>query len=90
MMKANLVVILILIYVRKNIVLTLNNDLINFEENLLYSHLNNQTNLKLFYDKLIESNGIDNSSGIRQKITNEDIQQGNIENKVKHFHSNSL
>lgn len=89
-MKANLVVIMILIYVRKNIVLTLNNDLINLEENLLYSHLNNQTNLKLFYDKLIESNGIDNSSGIRHKITNEDIQQGNIENKVKHFHPNSL
>jgi hypothetical protein len=89
-MKANLVFILILIYVRKNIVLTLNNDLINLEENLLYSHLNNQTNLKLFYDKLIESNGIDNSSGIRHKITNEDIQQGNIENKVKHFHPNSL
>lgn len=89
-MKANLVFILILIYVRKNIVLTLNNDLINLEENFLYSHLNNQTNLKLFYDKLIESNGIDNSSGIRHKITNEDIQQGNIENKVKHFHPNSL
>jgi hypothetical protein len=81
-MKGNIFVILILIYVRKNFVLTLNNDLTNWEENLIYSHLNNRTNLKFFYDKLIQSNGINNSSEIRQKITNEDIQQGKIENKV--------
>jgi hypothetical protein len=58
----------------------LNNNLSNFGENLIYSHLNNPTSLKLFYDILIQLNGLINSSDIRQKITNEDIQQGNIEN----------
>jgi hypothetical protein len=66
-----------------NCILTLNNHLTNLEDNLIYSHLNTSRNFQLFYEKLIQSNGIDNSSNIRYKITNEDIQQGNIENKVE-------
>ncbi len=83
MMKINFVVIFLFVYILKDLVLTLNVKLNNLEENLVYSHLKNQINLKLFYEKLIESNGIEDQIGIRQKMTNEDIQQGNIENKVK-------
>ena len=86
MMKGNLLVIFIVFFLEKNFIFALNNDLINLEENLIYSHLNNRTNLKLFYDKLIESNGIDNSNDIRHKITNEDIQQGKIGDKVNISH----
>jgi len=82
-MKINFVVIFLFVYILKDLVLTLNVKLNNLEENLVYSHLKNQINLKLFYEKLIESNGIEDQIGIRQKMTNEDIQQGNIENKVK-------
>jgi len=82
MIKINLIVIIWFIYLGKDSVLTLNIQLTNLEENLIYSHLKNQTNLKLFYNKLIESNGIDNLKDIHQKLTNEDIQKGNILNKV--------
>jgi hypothetical protein len=81
-MKINLIVIFWFICLGKDFVLTLNIKLTDLEENIIYSHLKNKTNLKLFYHKLIESNGIDNLKDIRQKLTNEDIQKGNIENKV--------
>ncbi len=38
--------------------------------------------MKLFYEKLIKSNDIDNPTDVYQKITDQDIQQGTIENKV--------
>jgi hypothetical protein len=86
MMRINLILVVIfVIYIEENRVLTLNIKLSNLEENLLYSYLKNETNLKLFYEKLIQSNGVDNSIHIRQNITDQDIQQGFIQNKVKYF-----
>ena len=81
-MKINFLVILMVILWHGDVLLTLNIDLTDLEENLIYSHLKNETNLKLFYDKLIESNGVDDSRDVRQRITNEDIERGTIENKV--------
>lgn len=85
MIKFSLIFIAFLIYIEQDTVLTLNIELARAEENILYSYLKNQNNFKLLYDKLIESNGVDDLSYIRQKITNEDIQQGTIENKVNIF-----
>jgi len=84
-MKINLLVIFIFVYIVKDSVLTLNMKLTNFEENLVYSHLKTETNLKLFYEKLIKSNDVDDPKDVRQKINNQDIQDGNISNKVKIF-----
>ncbi len=69
----------------KDFVWTLNSELTNLEENVVYNHLKNQTNLKLFYEKLIESNGVDHPKNVRQKITDQDIQKGNFDNKVNFF-----
>ena len=80
--------ILIGILCKNNKVFTLNNDLIHMEEDLIYSQLNNSTNLKLFYEKLLQSNGIEHSIGLRHPITNEDIQQQTFFNKVNIFFSN--
>lgn len=80
--------ILIGILYKNNRVLTLNNDLIQMEEDLIYSQLNNSINLKLFYEKLLQSNGIEHSIGLRHPITNEDIQQQTFLNKVNRFFSN--
>jgi hypothetical protein len=81
-MKINLLVIFVFVYIVKDSVLTLNMKLTNFEENLVYSHLKNETNLKLFYEKLIKSNDVDDPKDIRQKISKQDIENGNISNKV--------
>ncbi|CAF2954609.1 unnamed protein product [Rotaria sp. Silwood2] len=81
MVKIIVILIAFLVYIELNSVLTLNIELSRLEENLLYSHLKNQTNLKLFYNKLIESNDVDDLTYIRHKITDEDIKQGTIENK---------
>ena len=51
--------ILIFIWLKLNVVLSLNNDLTYLEEDILYSHLKNGDNFKFFYEKLIQSNGID-------------------------------
>ena len=82
MIKISLILIAFLVYIQPDCVLTVNEELIRLQEDLLYSHLKNQTNLKLFYNKLIKSNGVDNLTHVRHKITDEDIQQGTIENKV--------
>jgi len=74
--------VILLVYIGCYSVLTLNIELSRLEENILYSYLKNETNLKLFYEKLIKSNGIDNPTDVYQKITDRDIQQGTIENKV--------
>lgn len=63
----------------------LNTQLIDLEENLLYSQLNNPTNLKGFYEKLLQSNGIEHFTNLRHRITNEDIQQQAFLDKVKSF-----
>lgn len=81
-MQQKFLVICLLVFIEKNAVLTLNVQLSNLEENIIHSHLNNQTNLKLFYEKLIESNGIDNIKDIRHKVTDEDIQKENFQDKV--------
>ncbi|CAF2515211.1 unnamed protein product [Rotaria sp. Silwood2] len=81
MVKIIVILIAFLVHIELNSVLTLNIELSRLEENLLYSHLKNQTNLKLFYNKLIESNDVDDLTYIRHKITDEDIKQGTIENK---------
>ena len=75
--------IILLVYIGCYSVLTLNIELSRLEDNLLYSYLKNKTNLKEFYGKLIESNGVDNPAHVYQKITDQDIKQGTIENKVK-------
>ncbi|CAF3498842.1 unnamed protein product [Rotaria sp. Silwood1] len=81
MIKIIVILIIFLVHIEPDSVLTSNIDLSRLEENLLYSYLKNQTNLKLFYNKLIESNGVDDLIYVRHKITDEDIKQDTIENK---------
>ncbi|CAF4728693.1 unnamed protein product [Rotaria sp. Silwood1] len=81
MIKIIVILIIFLVHIEPDSVLTSNIDLDRLEENLLYSYLKNQTNLKLFYNKLIESNGVDDLIYVRHKITDEDIKQDTIENK---------
>ncbi len=63
-------------------VLTINNELINFEENLLYKHIKTQTNLDSFYRQLIKSNKIDDLKSLQNIINENDIRNLNIEHKV--------
>ncbi|CAF3347643.1 unnamed protein product, partial [Rotaria sp. Silwood1] len=56
-------------------------NLIHTEENILYSHLKTPLDLNLFYQKLLESNEIDDITRIHRIITQDDIQQFNFENK---------
>jgi ABC-type thiamine transport system ATPase subunit len=79
-MISNLVIIICLLEFGS--VLAINSELIQKEENLLYSHLKTQTNLSLFYQKLLKSNDIDDITRIQRIITQNDIQQFNLEHKV--------
>jgi hypothetical protein len=81
-MKAVIFLIVILVDIGYYSVLSQNVELSRIEENILYSYLKNQSYLKLLHETLIESNGVDQSSHIRHEITDEDIAQGTIENKV--------
>ncbi|CAF0813565.1 unnamed protein product [Rotaria sordida] len=62
-------------------ILTNDIKLIQIEENILYSHLKTSSDLNLFYQKLLESNDIDDITRIHRIITEDDIQQLNFENK---------
>ncbi|CAF1260515.1 unnamed protein product [Adineta steineri] len=78
MMKLSLI---ILIFIGYSSVWSFNIKLSRLEQNLLYSNLNNEANLKLFYEKLIESNGVDKPTELHEMINDKDIQEGNIQNK---------
>ncbi len=79
-MISNLVIIICLLEFGS--VLAIDSELIQKEENLLYSHLKTQTNLSLFYQKLLKSNDIDDITRIQHIATQDDIQQFNLEHKV--------
>jgi hypothetical protein len=76
----SLVVILVLAELHS--ILTINIELINLEENLLYSHIKTKNDLDSFYQKLIQSNGIDDAKLIRNVINENDIRELNFEHKV--------
>ena len=63
-------------------VLEINNKLIQIEQNLLYLHLKAPSDLNLFYEKLLESNDIDDRTRIQPTITQDNIRQQNFEHKV--------
>ena len=63
-------------------VLAINNKLIQIEQNLLYLHLKAPSDLNLFYEKLLESNDIDDITRIQRMITQDDIGQQDFEHKV--------
>jgi hypothetical protein len=63
-------------------VLTIDIELIEKEKNLFYSHLQTQSDLNLFYEKLLSSNGIDDIKTIQRAINQDDIRQLNLEHKV--------
>lgn len=84
-MSPNFSIIVIIIYLCEvQLIFTIDNELTQIEENLLYANLNTPSNLSLFYQKLLKSNGIDDITRIDRIITQEDIQQLNLENKVSH------
>lgn len=83
-MISKLVINIILIYlINISSILTLDNELSQMEENILYQQLNTKSNFNLFYEKILQSNDIDDIARIQNVITQEDIQQFNFENKVK-------
>jgi len=63
-------------------VLTINNELINLEGNLLYKHIQTRTNLDSFYRQLIKSNKIDDLKSLQNIINENDIRDLNVEHKV--------
>ncbi|CAF1168726.1 unnamed protein product [Rotaria sp. Silwood1] len=73
--------VIISILVGSYTVLTNNNILNNFEENLLYKHIKTKTNLDLFYRKFINTNSIDNLKVIQNIHHDNDIRDLNIEHK---------
>jgi len=82
-MISDLVIIIILICLLQFYsVLTIDNELIEIEENLLYSQVKTKSNLNLFYQKILQSNDIDDITRIHRIITLNDIQKLNLEHKV--------
>ncbi len=82
-MNSNLLNIIIIIYVFKGYsVLTDVAKLIQIEDNLLYSHLKTPSDINLFYQKLLASNGIDDITRIHRMITPDAIQQLDLEHEV--------
>lgn len=77
-----LLLLFLLLSLGNYLVFTRNTDLTHVEENLLHSHLRNVTNLQSFYEKLIQSNGIDKGTDLKEPITVEDIQHEQFQNKV--------
>ncbi len=69
------------------VIFTIDNQLIQIEENLLYAQLNTPANLNSFYRKLLESNDIDDFTRIQRIATQKDIQQLDLENKVRQKNS---
>lgn len=82
MIKYTLVIVLNFLLVIQSIS-SMENVLIQMEENLLYTQLHTRPNLSLFYQILLKSNGIDDPTRMERKITPEDIQQLHLENKVR-------
>ena len=64
-------------------VLTFNGPLSQLEENLLYNHLQTSAHLNAFYKTLLESNGIDDVTRLHHTMTDEDIRQLHVEDKVR-------
>jgi len=82
-MNSNLINIIIIICVFKGYsVLTDVTKLIQIEDNLLYSRLKTPSDINLFYQKLLESNGIDDITRIHRIITQDAVQQLDLEHKV--------
>ena len=77
MMINYLIIILILINFSK--VFTLNQHLIDLEKNLLFTQLKNSTDLERLFRKI----NIDDLKSLSQIITEKDIQNLNVDNKVK-------
>jgi len=80
MMIYYLIIILILV---ESYILAINNELSNLEKNLLYTYINTQNDLELFYQKILQSNNIDDLKLLRNTINENDIGNLNLENKVK-------
>ncbi|CAF3672080.1 unnamed protein product [Adineta steineri] len=62
-------------------VLTIDIQLSDIEQKLLYSHLQTSSDLKLYYEKILESNNIDDITRLDRPITQHDIQRGDFEHK---------
>lgn len=82
MQTLTIIIGLLLIHLNQYCILSKNTRLIEIEENILYSNLKNQSNLRHFYEKLIQSNDVEHLERIRTPLTQEDFQQTNIEDKV--------
>ena len=61
---------------------SIENVLTQMEENLFYGQVHTRANLRLFYQRLLKSNGIDDPTRIERRITSEDIQRLHFEDKV--------
>ncbi|CAF1011390.1 unnamed protein product [Adineta ricciae] len=53
----------------------------SMEEDLLYSYLKTPANVRIFYEKLLQSNDIDDISRLHDVITQENIKQLDVEHK---------
>ncbi|CAF1414495.1 unnamed protein product [Adineta ricciae] len=78
---------ILLILIDSNVISTKNDRLNSLEENLLYSHLKDSTNLKLFYEKLIQSDEHDKQQN--QNQANDSNQCFSSSNEILNkFHLN--
>lgn len=82
-MHSNLVnIIMILCAFEQYLVFTSDVKLLQMEENLLYSHLKTPADMDLYYQKLLDSNGIDDPTRLHRIVTEDDVRQLNLEQKV--------
>lgn len=71
------------IYCQISSVLTFNGPLSHLEGNLLYNHLQTPADLNAFYKTLLESNGIEDVTRLHHTMTDEDIRQLPVADKVR-------
>jgi hypothetical protein len=82
MKTSNLVSAIILLLLESYPIWTLNLNLKHLEDKLIYFHLYNKDNLDSFYKILIRSNGVDDGMHVRDILTNDNLRQNQLDNKV--------
>jgi hypothetical protein len=82
MISNQIIIIIIGISFRSYSVSTQNFELIQKETDILYSHIKTQPDLNVFYQKLLESNDINDPTRIHRIVTTNDPQLSNFEHKV--------
>ena len=80
-----IILILVIIILEQYPVFSNDIKLNSMEEDLLYSYLKTSADVRIFYEKLLQSNDIDDISRLHDVITQENIKQLDVEHKVRYI-----